>query len=72
MEKNEKLQLFLLVIIIAIGLGLYLYWINGRDETIMKAGSDYEQCVKEKFDTTPADYNARNGEYPKCETIKNK
>ena len=66
MNRDEKLGMFLIVILGVIALGLYLHWVNGRDEKIMKAGTEYENCIKEQYHQTPADYHVTNGTYPEC------
>ena len=64
MNENQKITLTIVIgAIIIIGL---LMWSARRDEQIMKAGTEYENCIKSQYHQTPADYYVTNGSYPEC------
>lgn len=63
---NHKLKLWIYSILIIILIASYFRWIDNRDKKLAKSIKIYEQCVKEKYDTTPAAYRVEHGEYPYC------
>lgn len=67
--KNEKLMIWLCSIAGIVAVMGFLQWTKGHDERLMRAANAYEQCVKEKYNTTPMEWYWTHGKtMPKCDS----
>lgn len=53
----------ILIIVVVI---VFVSWSSNRDEKIMEAAHQYEQCVLDEYETTPASFREVMGYYPPC------
>lgn len=64
--KNYQIALVAALIIMP----LCVYILAKHDAAVSEAADRYEDCVREEYGTTPAQYKVENGAYPTCDFNK--
>lgn len=52
--------------LIFLALCLLIRWSEKHDEKIQVAADKYEECVRNEYGMSPAQWYAENGKYPEC------
>jgi hypothetical protein len=59
-----------IVTIILAGMAGILAWSSDHDRKVMQAADIYEECVRDQYGVSPANWYAEHGEYPTCQTLE--
>lgn len=52
------------------GIGWYMHWLEQRDHELRVWAGSYEECIQDKYHTTPTQYYWEHGEYPTCQVAE--
>lgn len=65
-QTSDLLKICGIIILGIIILGALITFHNKREEKFNIAMEQYESCIKEQYETTPAEYYYHHNVYPKC------